>query len=215
MIAGGAGLRLGLNLIAPGQRRRIDALVDGGRRGALLCVGVLAMLVFAAFVEAFWSSIGWMPAWIKYTVARRAVGGDLRLAVARWPQPAPMPRRRLTQPSGIRRARMKIEDLTVALRPRTAWEAVELGTALARRHAAAVWKPWLLLSLPVLLLVNALGWAIDAMWLAGIADVVAEAGVRPHPVVRAVARGVRPRAVRCARRCGRNGAGAGAGCRRI
>lgn len=69
VIAGGAGLRLGLNLIAPGQRRRIDALVDGGKRGALLCCGVLAMLVFAAFVEAFWSSIGWMPAWIKYTVA--------------------------------------------------------------------------------------------------------------------------------------------------
>ena len=69
VISGGAGLRLGLNLVAPGQRRRIDALVDGGRRGALLCCGVLAMLVFAAFVEAFWSSIGWMPAWIKYTVA--------------------------------------------------------------------------------------------------------------------------------------------------
>jgi uncharacterized membrane protein SpoIIM required for sporulation len=69
VIAGGAGLRLGLNLIAPGRRRRVDALVDGGRRGALLCAGVLAMLVFAAFVEAFWSSIGWMPAWIKYSVA--------------------------------------------------------------------------------------------------------------------------------------------------
>ena len=69
VIAGGAGLRLGLNLIAPGQRRRIDALLDGGRRGALLAAGVLAMLVFAAFVEAFWSSIGWMPAAIKYAVA--------------------------------------------------------------------------------------------------------------------------------------------------
>ncbi|RNF83814.1 stage II sporulation protein M [Montanilutibacter psychrotolerans] len=68
VIAGGAGLRLGLNLVAPGQRRRIDALVEGGMRGARLCLGVLAMLVFAAFVEAFWSSIGWMPAWIKYTV---------------------------------------------------------------------------------------------------------------------------------------------------
>ena len=79
MIAGGAGLRLGLNLIAPGQRRRIDALVDGGRRGALLCLGVLAMLVFAAFVEAFWSSIGWMPAAIKY-----AVGGVLWTATFVW-----------------------------------------------------------------------------------------------------------------------------------
>lgn len=79
VIAGGAGLRLGLSLVAPGQRRRIDALVDGGRRGALLCLGVLAMLVFAAFVEAFWSSIAWMPAWIKYSV-----GGALWTLTIAW-----------------------------------------------------------------------------------------------------------------------------------
>ncbi len=79
VISGGAGLRLGLNLIAPGQRRRIDALVDGGRRGALLCLGVLAMLVFAAFVEAFWSSIGSIPAVIKY-----AVGALLWALVGAW-----------------------------------------------------------------------------------------------------------------------------------
>ncbi|MGO4221355.1 stage II sporulation protein M [Lysobacter sp. TAF61] len=79
VIAGGAGLRLGLNLVAPGQRRRVDALIDGGRRGALLCLGVLAMLVFAAFVEAFWSSIGWMPAWIKYSV-----GGALWALTLLW-----------------------------------------------------------------------------------------------------------------------------------
>lgn len=69
VIAGGAGLQLGLRLVAPGRLRRIDALIEGGRRGALLCAGVLVMLLAAAFVEAFWSSIGWMPAWIKYTVA--------------------------------------------------------------------------------------------------------------------------------------------------
>lgn len=68
VIAGGAGLRLGFSLIAPGRRTRRDALVHAGRRGALICAGVLAMLVFAAFVEAFWSSLAWMPAWIKYTV---------------------------------------------------------------------------------------------------------------------------------------------------
>ncbi|BDU15048.1 DUF4129 domain-containing protein [Lysobacter auxotrophicus] len=63
---------------------------------------------------------------------------------------------------------MKIESLTVALRPRTAWEAVELGTALVRRHAAAIWKPWLLLTLPLFVLFNALAWTIDALWLAGL-----------------------------------------------
>lgn len=69
VIAGGAGLQLGLRLIAPGRQRRIDALIEGGRRGALLCAGVFVMLLIAAFIEAFWSSIGWMPAWIKYSVA--------------------------------------------------------------------------------------------------------------------------------------------------
>lgn len=78
-IAGGAGLRLGLNLVAPGQRRRIDALIEGGRRGAKICVGVFAMLVFAAFVEAFWSSIASIPAWVKY-----GVGAALWLLVGGW-----------------------------------------------------------------------------------------------------------------------------------
>ncbi len=63
---------------------------------------------------------------------------------------------------------MKIEALTVALRPRTPWEAVELGSALVRRHARAIWLPWLWLTLPVFVLANALAWSIDALWLAGL-----------------------------------------------
>ncbi|KAF1685688.1 hypothetical protein B1992_10840 [Pseudoxanthomonas broegbernensis] len=69
VIAGGAGLRLGLDLVAPGNRRRRDALVDAGRIGARLCLGVAAMLLLAAFVEAFWSSTQSIPAWIKFTVS--------------------------------------------------------------------------------------------------------------------------------------------------
>ena len=69
VIAGGAGLRMGFALVAPGRQRRADALVDAGRRGAQLCLGVALMLLVAAFIEAFWSSIGWMPAAIKYSVA--------------------------------------------------------------------------------------------------------------------------------------------------
>src|SRR5690606_14326581 len=53
VIAGAAGLRLGLALLAPGRLRRVDALVEAGRIGAKLCLGILAMLLFAAFVEAF------------------------------------------------------------------------------------------------------------------------------------------------------------------
>jgi uncharacterized membrane protein SpoIIM required for sporulation len=68
VIAGAAGLQLGLALVAPGRRRRVDALIDAGRIGARLCLGVFVMLLFAAFVEAFWSSIGWIPALVKYGV---------------------------------------------------------------------------------------------------------------------------------------------------
>lgn len=61
---------------------------------------------------------------------------------------------------------MRLDSLRVELRPRSPWEAVELGTALVRKHASAIWMPWLLLSLPVFAVVNALAWAIDAVWLA-------------------------------------------------
>ncbi|HHA2942505.1 TPA: stage II sporulation protein M [Stenotrophomonas maltophilia] len=69
VIAGGAGLQLGMKLLAPGRRSRLDALVDGGRIGARLCLGVAFMLLAAAFIEAFWSSIAEVPAWTKFGVA--------------------------------------------------------------------------------------------------------------------------------------------------
>jgi hypothetical protein len=63
---------------------------------------------------------------------------------------------------------MRLEQLTVRLRARSAWEAVELGMALVRRHAAAIWKPWLLVTLPVFALLNAAAWALDLFWLAAL-----------------------------------------------
>lgn len=79
VLAGAAGLRIGLDLVAPGRRRRVDALIEGGKVGAKLCLGIFAMLVFAAFVEAFWSSIGWIPAMVKFTV-----GGVLWTLTLAW-----------------------------------------------------------------------------------------------------------------------------------
>ena len=79
VIAGGAGLKIGMALIAPGRRTRGRALVEAGAVGAKLVLGVFAMLVFAAFVEAFWSSIVWMPNPIKF-----GVGGLLWLAILLW-----------------------------------------------------------------------------------------------------------------------------------
>ncbi|MGN7726925.1 DUF4129 domain-containing protein [Luteimonas sp. 22616] len=64
---------------------------------------------------------------------------------------------------------MKLESLRVELRPRSPWEAVELGTALVRRNAAAIWIPWLLLVAPVFVAVNLAALAVDRIWLAWLA----------------------------------------------
>jgi hypothetical protein len=61
---------------------------------------------------------------------------------------------------------MRLDRISVALRQRSAWEAMDLGSALVRRHAGAIWRPWFLLSLPFLLATNALAWGLDRIWLA-------------------------------------------------
>jgi len=69
VLAGGAGLRIGWALIAPGRLARGRALVEAGRDGAQIVYGVFVLLVLAAFVEAFWSSIVWMPSSVKFSFA--------------------------------------------------------------------------------------------------------------------------------------------------
>lgn len=61
---------------------------------------------------------------------------------------------------------MRIDALTVALRPRTSWEAMELGSALVRANARAVWAPWLLLTAPLYALALLAGWVLmdSATW---------------------------------------------------
>lgn len=66
IIAGGAGLKLGYAIWAPGRRRRIDALIRTARQCLPLIYGASVMLVLAAIVEAYWSSTTWLPPSSKY-----------------------------------------------------------------------------------------------------------------------------------------------------
>ncbi|HPA71148.1 MAG TPA: stage II sporulation protein M, partial [Spirochaetota bacterium] len=50
-IAGGAGLSLGLSLIAPGRLRRVDALKESASRALLVLVGVICVLLLAGLIE--------------------------------------------------------------------------------------------------------------------------------------------------------------------
>lgn len=65
---------------------------------------------------------------------------------------------------------MRLTDASVAIRPRSAWEALDLGVLLARRHAGLLMASWALISLPVLALLTLLlweypSWAMFVFWL--------------------------------------------------
>ncbi len=68
VLAGVAGFKLGMAVLAPGRRTRIRALVEEGRRSATIIYGFTGMLVIAAFIEAFWSSSSTIPAHVKLIV---------------------------------------------------------------------------------------------------------------------------------------------------
>lgn len=69
VLSGVAGLKLGLAVVSPGQLTRREALVAAGRVAVRLMYGVTAMLVIAAFIEAFWSSARWVAPAVKYAAA--------------------------------------------------------------------------------------------------------------------------------------------------
>ena len=68
VLAGVAGLKLGWAVAAPGRFSRVDALRRAASGGVRLILGVVALLLLAAFIEAFWSSNRAIPAEIKYAV---------------------------------------------------------------------------------------------------------------------------------------------------
>ena len=68
-LAGAAGLKLGHSLLAPGRRTRGQSLVAAAKECVAIVYGVIAMLIIAAALEAFWSSAQWVPHAVKYSVA--------------------------------------------------------------------------------------------------------------------------------------------------
>jgi uncharacterized membrane protein SpoIIM required for sporulation len=78
LLAGVAGMRLGLAVLAPGPRSRIAALRAAARSSLPIVAGAAVMLLIAAGVEAFWSP-RLLPAAVKY-----AVGATLWGLVALW-----------------------------------------------------------------------------------------------------------------------------------
>jgi uncharacterized membrane protein SpoIIM required for sporulation len=67
VIAGAAGLRLGLTILSPGRRSRMRAMREIGPHCLLLLLGAGGMTTMAAFIEGFWSPSS-APAAVKFSV---------------------------------------------------------------------------------------------------------------------------------------------------
>jgi hypothetical protein len=60
---------------------------------------------------------------------------------------------------------MELEQISVVLRPRTTRESLDLGAAMLRTNARAVWSAWFAFSLPVFVLCNLVGVLLGLPWL--------------------------------------------------
>lgn len=60
---------------------------------------------------------------------------------------------------------MQLAGVTIALRPRTPWEATDLGIALVRQHAAIIWAAWMVITFPVVLLICGLVLLTGSNWI--------------------------------------------------
>ncbi len=56
---------------------------------------------------------------------------------------------------------MKVEDLTIALRNRSNWEAIDLGFVLARHWFLRLWAAWLIGALPVFIIIMLLTYFVN------------------------------------------------------
>ncbi|TFY89382.1 DUF4129 domain-containing protein [Pseudomonas kairouanensis] len=53
---------------------------------------------------------------------------------------------------------MRLSDASVVIRPRTSWEAMDLGVLMAREHRVLLMSSWALVTLPVFILLTVLLW---------------------------------------------------------
>jgi uncharacterized membrane protein SpoIIM required for sporulation len=68
VLSGAAGLKLGMALIAPGNRSRVAALKENAGIAVRLVCGAAMLTFLAAFIEAFWSSMRDVPFDVKVGV---------------------------------------------------------------------------------------------------------------------------------------------------
>jgi uncharacterized membrane protein SpoIIM required for sporulation len=69
VLSAGAGLKLGMSWIAPGNLARIDSMRKVGREGLPIMGAAVVMFFFAALIEGFISPFALLPFWVKAGVS--------------------------------------------------------------------------------------------------------------------------------------------------
>lgn len=82
-IACGAGFRMGWALVAPGDRRRSEALTAAAAQAVLVIIGVVPAFIVAGLIEGFVTGSG-APAWVQLGIGTAAWGAYV--AFLFWPQ---------------------------------------------------------------------------------------------------------------------------------
>ncbi len=72
VVAGAAGLRMGWAVIAPGDRTRLTALAEEGRRSVVIALGLVLAFVAAGLIEGFVTPSG-LPTALRITIGAVAL----------------------------------------------------------------------------------------------------------------------------------------------
>ena len=115
VLSGAAGFKLGMAVIAPGNRSRKAALMAAARPAVRIMYGAAIMFFAAAFVEAFWSPHYRSSVQCQDWRGHRRLGDAARLLPA--------------SPG----ARVQAADIAIGLRRRSPWEAMDLGLTMLQR----------------------------------------------------------------------------------
>ncbi|HJW08769.1 MAG TPA: stage II sporulation protein M [Holophagaceae bacterium] len=79
VLSGAGGLRMGVSLMHPGRRSRLEALKEGARKGSRLLFGAAVLTFIAACFEGFWSANKVVP-W----QAKVALGLSFWILIIAW-----------------------------------------------------------------------------------------------------------------------------------
>jgi uncharacterized membrane protein SpoIIM required for sporulation len=81
-VAGGSGLALGWAWISPGDRPRLAALAEEGRRAVVIVLGLVLVFAVAGTIEGFVTGQPW-PTWLRVGIGIAAEAGFLAYVVVR------------------------------------------------------------------------------------------------------------------------------------